>query len=52
MPNQYEPQEQEMDEFVVAGDEEMMLDVDPDSLPTMVCCPAMQRCSIKSMSVA
>lgn len=36
MPKQYEMQDQEVDEFIVVGDEEMMLDVDPECLPKMV----------------
>jgi hypothetical protein len=36
MPKQYEMQGQEMDEWVVSGDEDLMLDVDPECLPKMV----------------
>jgi hypothetical protein len=36
MPNQYTMEEEELDEFVLNGDEDMMLDVNPDSLPKMV----------------
>lgn len=37
VPKQYEMQEEEIDEFVVNGDEDIMLEIDPESLPTMVC---------------
>jgi hypothetical protein len=36
MPMQYEMQEEEIDEFVVNGAEDMMLDVDPECLPKLV----------------
>jgi DNA (cytosine-5)-methyltransferase 1 len=35
MPKQYPMEEEEMDEFVVNGDEDMLLDVDPECLPKM-----------------
>lgn len=36
LPQQYEMPGEEMDEFVVNGDEDLLLDVDPDCLPKMV----------------
>lgn len=35
LPAQYELQEEELDEFVVAGNEDALLDVDPECLPKM-----------------
>ena len=38
LPQQYPMEEEELDEFVVNGDDDVMLDVDPESLPKMVHC--------------
>jgi hypothetical protein len=46
MPKQYEMQDQEIDELVVNGDEAMLCDVDPECLPTMVCCISARLCAI------
>lgn len=46
MPAQYELQEEELDEFVVNGDDDVLLDVDPECLPKMVRSRALRaRCS-------
>lgn len=47
VPKQYEMQEEEIDEFVVNGDENIMLEIDPESLPTMVrlCCQCCYDCT-------
>lgn len=36
MPKQYVMEAEEMDELVVNGDEDMLLDVDPETLPKLV----------------
>jgi hypothetical protein len=36
MPKQYVMEEEELDEFVVNGDDEALLDIDPECLPKMV----------------